>query len=68
VDLREARAGDTRPLAQIWPRLRAGGVAAVSESGILGDPTGATGQEGAALLDELAAELISEVAAWHPRL
>jgi creatinine amidohydrolase len=68
VDLREARAGDTRPLAQIWPRLRAGGVAAVSESGILGDPTGATAQEGAALLDELAAELISEVAAWHPRL
>jgi creatinine amidohydrolase len=66
VDLREAVAGDTRPLAQIWPVLRAGGVRAVSDSGVLGDPTGATAQEGDALLDELAAELISEVAAWHP--
>jgi mycofactocin precursor peptide peptidase len=66
VDLRQAVAGDTRPLARIWPQLRAGGVAAVSESGILGDPTGATAQEGTALLDELAAELISAVAKWHP--
>jgi creatinine amidohydrolase len=45
--------------------LRAAGVRAVSESGILGDPTGATAQDGRALLDGLAADLIRRVAAWH---
>jgi mycofactocin precursor peptide peptidase len=61
-----AAPGDTRPLAQAWPLLRSGGVRAVSESGVLGDPTGATAAEGGALLDGLAAALIRDVAAWHP--
>ena len=58
--------GDNRPLAQVWPLLRAGGVRGVSESGILGDPAGATAGEGRTLLDRLSAALIHEVAAWHP--
>ena len=61
-----ATAGDTRPLAQTWPLLRSGGVRAVSESGVLGDPAGATAGEGRDLLDELAAQLIGQVAAWCP--
>jgi mycofactocin system creatininase family protein len=66
VHMRHAVVGDTRPLAEIWPLLRTGGVRAVSESGVLGDPTGATAEEGLALLDDLAAALIAEVAAWLP--
>jgi creatinine amidohydrolase len=66
--VRMARAvpGDTRSLAEIMPLLRAGGVRAVSESGVLGDPTGATAGAGGTLLDGLAAALIREVAVWHP--
>lgn len=56
--------GDTRPLADLLPALRAGGVRAVSESGVLGDPRGATAGEGMALLDSLAAALIAAVDTW----
>lgn len=65
VRMDHAVLGDTRPLAEIWPMLRSGGVRAVSESGILGDPTGAHAGEGTALLNELAAALIRDVAAWR---
>lgn len=64
VELPAAVPGDTRPLAEQWPALRAGGVRAVSASGVLGDPRGATAAEGAALLDSLAAALISAVDTW----
>ena len=43
--------GNTAPLAELLPALRAGGVRAVSPTGVLGDPTGASAAEGAALLD-----------------
>jgi mycofactocin system creatininase family protein len=66
VRMSEAAAGDTRPLAETWPLLRAGGVRAVSESGVLGDPRGATAGAGRDLLDRLAAQLIEQVAAWRP--
>ena len=66
VRLASAVPGDTRPLAEIWPLLRTGGVRAVSETGVLGDPAGATAGAGRALLDALSAALIREVAAWHP--
>jgi creatinine amidohydrolase len=65
VRMDRAVVGDTRPLAQLMPRLRSEGVRAVSVSGILGDPTGATAAQGVALLDELAAALIGHVAAWR---
>ena len=58
--------GNTRPLAELMPSLRARGVRAVSPSGILGDPAGATAAAGEALLDTLAAALISQVGQWHP--
>lgn len=51
--------GDTRPLAQILPALRAGGVAEVSANGVLGDPTGADGARGRALLDDLVERTIT---------
>lgn len=61
VHLGRAEPGDTRPLAEIADALRAGGVAAVSGNGVLGDPVGSTAAEGLALLDGLAAELIARV-------
>lgn len=49
----KAEAGNTQPLQEILPAMLAGGVAAVSANGVLGDPTGATAAEGARLLDRI---------------
>ncbi|HZD00311.1 MAG TPA: mycofactocin biosynthesis peptidyl-dipeptidase MftE [Actinomycetes bacterium] len=66
VRMDRAVRGDTRPLAELMPLLRADGVRAASTSGVLGDPTTATAVEGAALLAELGATLIRQVQAWWP--
>jgi creatinine amidohydrolase len=50
VRLERSAPGDLRPLPDILPELRAGGVRAVSPSGVLGDPTGATADEGSRVL------------------
>ena len=57
VHLERAEPGNRRPLAELWPALRAGGVAAVSANGVLGDPTGATAAEGRRLFDRLVSDL-----------
>lgn len=57
--------GNTEPLAELMPRLRAEGVRAVSATGVLGDPTGATAAEGDALLAGAARQLIDDVARWR---
>jgi creatinine amidohydrolase len=59
-----AEPGDLRPLAAVIGELRRGGVAAVSPNGVLGDPTGATAEEGRHLLDALAYDLLASVEAW----
>jgi creatinine amidohydrolase len=64
VRMDRAVAGNTRPLATLIDEVRANGVRAVSASGVLGDPTTATRAYGAALLDDLAAELVRYVATW----
>lgn len=56
--------GPTAPLSALLPRLRASGVVAVSESGVLGDPAGATAAEGEALLADLHGRLNRAVAEW----
>jgi mycofactocin precursor peptide peptidase len=69
VRLEEAVAGETRPLAAVMPALRAGGVRAVSPSGVLGDPAGASAAEGEMLLDVLTADLaalLDELASEPP--
>lgn len=50
VRLRQAVPGNTRPIAELLPVMRAGGVEAVSANGILGDPTGATAEMGKRIL------------------
>lgn len=57
VRLDLAEAGDTRPLAEILPQMMAGGVAAVSPNGVLGDPTGASAEHGAQVLATMCAEI-----------
>jgi len=66
VHLERAECGRTEPLAVLLPRLRAEGVRAVSSNGVLGDPTGASAEEGRELLDEAVAQLTGAVRAhWH---
>jgi mycofactocin precursor peptide peptidase len=66
VRLDAAEAGNTAPLAELLPRLRTGGVAAVSPNGVLGDPAGATAQEGEHLLAELVGRLRAALFSWAP--
>ncbi|WP_409332836.1 mycofactocin biosynthesis peptidyl-dipeptidase MftE [Trujillonella humicola] len=60
-----AEAGDTAPIGELLPRLRAEGVRAVSANGVLGDPAGASAAEGAALLAGMADRLVAAAAAWQ---
>jgi mycofactocin system creatininase family protein len=67
VALARAAAGATAPLRELLPALRAGGVRAVSPTGVLGDPRGASPAEGARLLDDADRALDAWLAAtWPP--
>ncbi len=61
VRLELAEPGCTEPIDRLLPRLRAAGVRPVSSNGVLGDPTGASAEEGRALLDALVADLTAKV-------
>ncbi|MFF0815736.1 mycofactocin biosynthesis peptidyl-dipeptidase MftE [Rhodococcus sp. NPDC003318] len=58
--------GDTRPIAEIMPQLRDGGVAAVSANGVLGDPRGADAAEGARLFEAMCARAAAAAERWQP--
>lgn len=62
----DAAPGATAPLAELLPALRAGGVAAVSPNGVLGDPTGASAAEGERLLAAMERALRDGLARWRP--
>jgi mycofactocin precursor peptide peptidase len=53
VRLGAAAPGETRPVNQLLDRLRRDGVRSVSPNGVLGDPRGASAEEGERLLAEL---------------
>jgi len=53
VRLERAEAGNTDDLAEVLERLMTDGVAAVSPNGVLGDPRGASAEEGRILLADL---------------
>ena len=59
-----AEAGELRDVRELLGALRAGGVAAVSPNGVLGDPRGATAEHGRALLAEAGDALEAFVAGW----
>ncbi|MFC8382999.1 mycofactocin biosynthesis peptidyl-dipeptidase MftE [Nocardia sp. NPDC057272] len=62
-----AEPGDSRPLAELLPLLRAGGVRAASPNGILGDPTGSSAEEGADLLTIATTALLEDLRRWWPQ-
>jgi len=64
VRMELAAPGVTAPLVEILADLRHRGVAAVSPSGVLGDPTGSSPEEGRQLLGSLVQNLVDTVAAW----
>jgi mycofactocin precursor peptide peptidase len=68
VQAGEMAAGNVTPVRELLGRLRTGGVLAVSPNGVLGDPAGATAEEGERLLARLADDLEARVRAWTPPL
>ena len=65
VQMRAAEAGERRPLRDLIGALRAGGVAAVSPNGVLGDPTSASSADGRRLFELMAADLTAAVGRWR---
>jgi len=63
VRLDQAAAGAAGSLQELLPAMREGGVIAVSQNGVLGDPSGATAAEGIDLLDQLVESLVVAVGA-----
>lgn len=64
VRMHLATPGRTEPLADLIEDIRAGGVAAVSRTGVLGDPTLAEATHGRALLTRLIVDLVAAVDEW----
>lgn len=62
VRLSSAEAGNTGTLGELLPLMVEGGVKAVSANGVLGDPAGATAEEGASLLARMVDDVSSFVA------
>jgi len=67
VRMTECAPGNTEPLADLMPRLRAGGVGAVSESGVLGDPTASSAVDGARLFAEMVDDCANRIQRWRPQ-
>jgi mycofactocin system creatininase family protein len=68
ADVRTDRwsAGNSAPLAELLPSMRSGGVAAVSNVGVLGDPTTATAADGERMLTEMVDDCLSRARRWMP--
>jgi creatinine amidohydrolase len=60
------RAGNGAPLSDLLPSMRRGGVAAVSEVGVLGDPTTATAADGERILAEMVDDCLRRIRRWAP--
>jgi mycofactocin precursor peptide peptidase len=66
VDTAKIGPGSTAALADLMPALRRDGVAAVSPSGVLGDPRAATPAEGARILAAMVHDCLRRVRGWDP--
>jgi mycofactocin precursor peptide peptidase len=66
VYIDERRAGNVTALAELMPTMRRGGIAAVSEVGVLGDPTTATAAAGARFFSEMVDACVTRVRRWTP--
>lgn len=61
----DIRRGNTEPLDAILARMRAGGVAAVSPSGVLGDPTTATAEAGERIFAVMVTGCLERIRRWR---
>ncbi|MEZ5254797.1 MAG: mycofactocin biosynthesis peptidyl-dipeptidase MftE [Microthrixaceae bacterium] len=59
-----AAPGRSEPWEELSEAILAGGVVAVSDNGVLGDPAGATAEEGKRFLDGIHAQFLDAVARW----
>ncbi|GFG52130.1 mycofactocin system creatininase family protein [Mycolicibacterium agri] len=66
VRVDESVPGNRAPLADLLPAMRTGGVAAVSDVGVLGDPTTATAAHGAQLFAEMVDATLARITRWTP--
>jgi mycofactocin system creatininase family protein len=66
VLMAESRPGNTAPLADLMSSMRSGGVAAVSEVGVLGDPTTASADAGARLFADMVRGVLDRFRRWAP--
>jgi mycofactocin precursor peptide peptidase len=66
VELDRAEPGSTEPLDTLLPRLRRDGVRPVSSNGVLGDPAGASSEDGLALLETLVHDLVGACTSRWP--
>lgn len=64
VRMQRAEVGVTAPLADLIDELKAGGVAAVSRNGVLGDPLRASATAGRTMLTRLSIDLVAAVDEW----
>jgi creatinine amidohydrolase len=65
VRLHSAAIGNTTPLDQLMPIMRQQGVRAVSQTGILGDPTTASAEQGLVLVEQNVSSLVSRLEHCH---
>lgn len=66
VNTAKAVVGNTAPLADLMPAMVASGVAAVSPSGVLGDPTAATAADGARILRQMVENVCALITDGEP--
>lgn len=62
----ESLPGNGAPLSELMPMMRRGGIAAVSEVGVLGDPTTATAAEGARIFAQMVDRCVRRISRWSP--
>lgn len=62
VNMSKAQPGNTRPLSDLLPQLKEGGLLSVTESGVLGDPSGANQNTGQSLLVKVVSQLVGKIA------
>ena len=60
------RIGNRASLSDLMPSMRRGGVAAVSEVGVLGDPTTATAADGERILADMVDDCVRRIGRWAP--
>lgn len=66
VRLDRAVAGNVEPLSAILPMMKAHGVGAVSANGVLGDPAGASAEEGHSVLRAMTADVVRVAGGGRP--